>query len=156
MAELKEGDKAPDFTLPSSDGGNVSLKDFKGKENVVLYFYPKDDTPGCTKEACSFRDQRKLFQAQGTEIFGVSFDNINSHKKFIGKYKLSFPLLADEDKAVAKKYGVYKQKSFMGKSYMGIERTTFVIDKDLKIRKIFPQVKVDGHTEEVLEAVKSL
>jgi len=156
MPELKEGDKAPDFTLPSSDGGNVSLKDFKGKENVVLYFYPKDDTPGCTKEACSFRDQRKLFQAQGAEIFGVSFDSVDSHKKFIGKYKLSFPLLADADKTVAQKYGVYKQKSFMGKSYMGIERTTFVIDKDSKIRKIFPQVKVDGHTEEVLAAVKSL
>ncbi len=156
MPELKEGDKAPDFTLPSSDGGNISLKDFKGKENVVLYFYPKDDTPGCTKEACSFRDQRKLFQAQGAEIFGVSFDSVDSHKKFIGKYKLSFSLLADTDKAVAQKYGVYKQKSFMGKSYMGIERTTFVIDKDSKIRKIFPQVKVDGHTEEVLAAIKSL
>lgn len=156
MPELKEGDKAPDFTLSSSDGGKVTLKDFKGKENVVLYFYPKDDTPGCTKEACSFRDQRKLFQAESAEIFGVSFDSVDSHKKFIGKYKLSFPLLADEDKTVAKKYGVYKEKSFMGKSYMGIERTTFVIDKDLKIRKIFPKVKVDGHTEEVLAAVKSL
>jgi len=156
MPELKEGDKAPDFMLPSSDGGNVSLKEFKGKENIVLYFYPKDDTPGCTKEACSFRDQKKLFQAQGAEIFGVSFDSVNSHKKFIAKYKLPFPLLSDEDKTVAKKYGVYKEKSFMGKSYMGIERTTFVIDKDSKIRKIFPKVKVDGHTEEVLDAVKSL
>ncbi|MBI4394858.1 MAG: thioredoxin-dependent thiol peroxidase [Candidatus Omnitrophica bacterium] len=156
MSNLKEGQTAPDFTLPSSDGGKVSLQDFKGKKNIVLYFYPKDDTPGCTKEACSFRDQRKLFQAEGAEIFGVSFDSIDSHKKFITKYKLPFPLLADEDKTVGKKYGVYKQKSFMGKEYMGIERTTFVIDKDLKIRKIFPKVKVDGHTEEVLEAVKSI
>ena len=156
MAELKEGDQAPDFTLSSSDGRDVSLKDFKGEKNIVLYFYPKDDTPGCTKEACSFRDQRKLFEKVDAEIFGVSFDSLDSHKKFIKKYKLSFPLLADEDKAVAKKYGVYKQKSFMGKSYMGIERTTFVIDKDQKIRKIFPKVKVEGHTEEVLAAVKSL
>lgn len=156
LAELKEGDQAPDFTLSSSDGRDVSLKDFKGEKNVVLYFYPKDDTPGCTKEACSFRDQRKLFEKVDTEIFGVSFDSVNSHKKFITKYKLSFPLLADEDKAVAKTYGVYKQKSFMGKSYMGIERTTFVIDKGQKIRKIFPKVKVEGHTEEVLAAVKSL
>ncbi len=156
MPELKEGDKAPDFTLPSSDGGNVSLKDFKGKENIVLYFYPKDDTPGCTKEACSFRDQKKLFQAQGAEIFGVSFDSVNSHKRFIAKYKLPFPLLSDEDKTVAQKYGVYKEKSLYGKSFMGIERTTFVIDKDSKIRKIFPKVKVDSHTEEVLGVVKSL
>lgn len=156
MPELKEGNRAPDFILPSSDGGNVSLKDFKGKEIVVLYFYPKDDTPGCTKEACSFRDQRKLFQAQGAEIFGVSFDSIDSHKKFIGKYKLSFPLLADEDKTVAKKYGIFKEKSMYGRTFMGIERTTFVIDKHQKIAKIFPKVKVEGHADEVLSAVQSL
>ena len=155
MAQLKEGTKAPDFSLSSSDSGTISLKDLRGK-NVVLYFYPKDDTPGCTKEACSFRDLRKDFQALNTEIFGVSFDSINSHKKFITKYKLPFPLLSDEDKSVAKKYGVYKLKSFMGREYMGIERTTFVIDQNLKIRKIFPKVKVEGHTEEVLSAIKSL
>ena len=156
MAELKEGAKAPDFTLPSSDGGEVSLSDFKGKKSVVLYFYPKDDTPGCTKEACDLRDLRKKFQAVGAEIFGVSFDSIESHKKFITKYKLPFPLLSDADKKVAEMYGVYKQKSFMGKSYMGIERTTFVIDKDQKIAKIFPKVKVEGHAEEVLQAVQAL
>ena len=155
MAELKEGVKAPDFTLPSSDGGEVSLSDFKGKKSVVLYFYPKDDTPGCTKEACYFRDLRKKFQAAGAEIFGVSFDSLDSHKKFIEKYKLPFSLLSDTDKAVAQKYGVYKEKSMYGKKYMGIERTTFVIGKDQKIRKIFPKVQVEGHAEEVLEALKT-
>ncbi|OGW87151.1 MAG: hypothetical protein A3C35_03080 [Omnitrophica bacterium RIFCSPHIGHO2_02_FULL_46_11] len=155
MAELKEGDKAPDFSLPSSDGPTVSLKDLKGK-SIVLYFYPKDDTPGCTKEACDFRDLRKKFQTSSTEIYGVSFDSLGSHQKFIKKYKLPFPLLSDENKAVAKSYGVYKQKSFMGRSYMGIERTTFVIGPDQKIKKIFPKVKVEGHVEEVLAASKSL
>ncbi len=155
MAELKEGLKAPDFSLPSSDGGQVSLSDFKGKKSVVLYFYPKDDTPGCTKEACYFRDLQKKFQAAGAEIFGVSFDSLSSHEKFIKKYKLPFPLLSDEDKSVAEKYGVYKEKSMYGKKYMGIERTTFVIDKNQKIAKIFPKVQVEGHAEEVLAAVKS-
>ena len=155
MPKLKEGSKAPDFKLPSSEGGEVSLSDFKGKKNLVLYFYPKDDTPGCTKEACDFRDLRKKFQAVGAEIYGVSFDSIKSHQKFIQKYKLPFPLLSDEDKSVAQKYGVYKEKSFMGRKFMGIERTTFVIDKDSKIRKIFPKVKVEGHAEEVLSIVKS-
>ena len=152
--ELHEGQKAPDFALPSSDGGEVTLSDFKGKRVVVLYFYPKDDTPGCTKEACDFRDLRKKFQAAGAEIFGVSFDGIDSHKKFITKFKLPFPLLADQDKKVAERYGVYKKKSMYGRSFMGIERTTFVIDRDQKIRKIFPKVKVDGHAGEVLSAVK--
>ena len=155
MAELKVGDKAPEFTLPSSDGSQVSLKDLKGKP-FILYFYPKDDTPGCTKEACDFRDLRKKFQSADAEIYGVSFDSIKSHQKFTTKYKLPFPLLADEDKSVAQKYGVYKQKSFMGKSYMGIERSTFVIGPDQKIAKVFPKVKVDGHADEVLAAVKSL
>ena len=155
MAEFKAGDKAPDFSLPSSDGTQVSLKELKGKV-VVLYFYPKDDTPGCTKEACEFRDLRKKFQAQNAEIYGVSFDSLDSHKKFITKYKLPFPLLSDADKSVAEKYGVYKQKSFMGRSYMGIERTTFVIGADQKIKKVFPKVKVEGHVEEVLAATKSL
>ena len=154
--ELHEGQKAPDFTLPSSDGGEVTLSDFKGKRAVVLYFYPKDDTPGCTKEACDFRDLRKKFQAAGAEIFGVSFDGIDSHKKFIAKFKLPFPLLADQEKKVAERYGVYKKKSLYGRFFMGIERTTFVIDKDQKIRNIFPKVKVDGHAEEVLAVVKSL
>ena len=152
--QLKEGDKAPDFSLPSNDGGTVSLKGLKGK-SVVLYFYPKDDTPGCTKEACDFRDLRKKFQTVGAEIYGVSFDNIDSHKKFITKYKLPFPLLSDSDKSVAQAYGVYKKKFLYGNSFLGIERTTFVIDPEGKIKKIFPKVKVDGHAEEVLDAVKS-
>lgn len=156
MAAPKEGQKAPDFTLPSSDGGEVTLSHFKGMKSVVLYFYPKDDTPGCTKEACYFRDLQKKFQAAGAEIFGVSFDSVASHHKFIKKYKLPFPLLSDEDKIVAKKYSVYKQKNFMGNSYMGIERTTFLIDKDQKIARIFPKVKVEGHADEVLSVVQSL
>ena len=156
MPELKEGMKAPDFTLSSSEGGEVSLSDFKGKSPVVLYFYPKDDTPGCTKEACSFRDFKKEFEKAGAKIFGVSFDSIDSHKKFSGKYKLTFPLLSDRDKSVATQYGVYKEKSLYGRFFMGIERTTFVIDKEGKIRKIFPKVKVEGHTEEVLAIVRSI
>lgn len=154
--ELHEGQKAPDFTLSSSDGGEVTLSDFKGKQIVVLYFYPKDDTPGCTKEACDFRDLREKFHAAGAEIFGVSFDSVDSHKKFITKFKLPFPLLADKDKKAAERYGVYKKKSLYGRFFMGIERTTFVIDKDQKIRKVFPKVKVEGHAEEVLAALKSL
>ena len=152
MAELKEGDKAPKFTLPSSDGGDVSLKNLKGK-SVILYFYPKDDTPGCTKEACDFRDLRKKFQAANAEIYGVSFDSINSHKKFITKFKLPFPLLSDSDKTTAKAYGVFKPKMLYGNSFLGIERTTFVIDPQGKIKKIFPKVKVDGHVEEVLATI---
>ena len=134
----------------------MKFKDFKGRKNVVLYFYPKEDTPGCTKEACDFRDHRKEFQSLGTEIFGVSFDSLDSHGKFIAKYKLPFPLLSDEDKNVAKQYGVYKMKSLYGKSYMGIERATFLIDQNQKIRKIFPKVKVEGHIDEVLASIKSL
>jgi len=156
LAEIKEGDKAPDFSLPSSEGSTVNLKDFKGNKNIVLYFYPKDDTPGCTKEACDFRDLRKKFAALETEIFGVSFDSLDSHDKFIKKYKLPFPLLSDEDKSVAMEYGVYKKKSLYGRFFMGIERTTFIIDRNQKVRKIFPKVKVDGHVEEVLEAIKEL
>jgi peroxiredoxin Q/BCP len=152
MAELKEGDQAPNFSLSSSDGGTVSLKSLKGK-SVVLYFYPKDDTPGCTKEACDFRDLRKKFQAEGAEIYGVSFDSLDSHKKFITKYKLPFPLLADTDKSAATAYGVFKKKVMYGNSFLGIERTTFVIDPQGKIKKIFPKVKVDGHAEEVLAVI---
>ena len=130
MAQLKEGDKAPEFKLPSSEGKDVSLKDFKGKEKVILYFYPKDDTPGCTVEACNFRDQNKLFQKAGAAIFGVSPDNVASHNKFIGKFKLPFVLLSDEDKTVCKAYGVWVKKSMYGKEYMGVARSTDVIGRD--------------------------
>ncbi len=154
MSELKEGDLAPDFTIPSSEGESISLRDFKGKKSVVLYFYPKDSTPGCTIEACDFRDLKKEFAKQGAEILGVSFDNLKSHEKFKTNHKLSFPLLADEDKSLAKQYGVYKKKSLYGRSYMGIERTTFVINQDQKVAKIFPKVKVLGHAKEVLRTLK--
>ncbi len=149
MATLKVGDKAPDFKLPSGSGESVSLKDYKGK-NVVLYFYPKDDTPGCTKEACSFRDNIKILQRKGAVVIGVSADSVESHKKFTEKYDLPFTLVSDEAKDVIKKYGVWKEKSMYGKTYMGIERSTFVIDGKGAISHIFTKVKVEGHTEEIL------
>jgi peroxiredoxin Q/BCP len=149
------GQPAPDFTLPSTEGTDVSLSSFRGKQAVVLYFYPKDDTPGCTKEACSFRDLRSLFNANGAEILGVSPDTLKSHKKFQDKYQLTFPLLADADHAVAEQYGVWQLKKFMGRQYMGIARTTFVIGPDGNIKAVFPNVKVEGHADKVLEALKS-
>lgn len=148
------GQPAPDFTLPSTDDRDVSLADFKGKQAVVLYFYPRDDTPGCTAEACSFRDLRGVFNQAGAEILGVSPDTVKSHKKFQQKYHLTFPLLADADHAVAEQYGVWQQKKFMGRQYMGIARTTFVVDRDGTIKAVFPNVKVEGHADKVLEALK--
>ncbi len=147
---LKVNDQAPEFSLPSSEGTELSLKDFRGKK-VVLYFYPKDDTPGCTKEACSFTENLARVRRKGAVVLGVSADSTESHRKFIDKYSLSFPLLSDESKQMLKKYGVWKKKSFMGRSYMGIERTTFIIDEQGRITHIFPKVKVEGHTEEVLK-----
>jgi peroxiredoxin Q/BCP len=149
---LKVGDSAPGFSLPSSDGDIVSLKDLRGKK-VVLYFYPKDDTPGCTKEACSFSENLARVKRKGALVFGVSADSAASHAKFVKKYDLAFPLLSDEDKLMIEAYGVWKQKSFMGRKYMGIVRTTFIIDEKGKIANIFPEVKVNGHTEEVLAAL---
>jgi thioredoxin-dependent peroxiredoxin len=149
------GQPAPDFNLASTDDRNVSLADFKGKQAVVLYFYPRDDTPGCTAEACSFRDLRALFNENGAEILGVSPDTIKSHKKFQTKFHLTFPLLADTDHAVADQYGVWQQKKFMGREYMGIARTTFVVGKDGTIKAVFPNVKVEGHADKVLDALKS-
>ena len=151
---LKEGDTAPDFTLPSSSGGSVHLKDLRGK-NVVLYFYPQDDTPGCTKEACSFRDNLPKFQNINAEILGVSSDSLESHSKFIKKYGLNFTLLSDESLKVHNLYGTWKEKNMYGKKYMGTERSTFVIGADGKIKKIFRRVKVEGHDAEVLQALAS-
>jgi peroxiredoxin Q/BCP len=147
------GKPAPDFSLPSTTGENVSLKQFKGKKTVVLYFYPKDETPGCTREACDFRDHMADFERLAVVVLGVSNDGIESHQHFREKQKLPFPLLADEDATVSKMYGVYKQKNLYGKKYMGIERTTFVIDRTGRIAQIYPKVKVDGHIKDVLEFV---
>ena len=144
------GAKAPDFTLPSADGKKVSLREFRGKK-VVLYFYPKDMTSGCTAEACSFRDNISILRHKGAEVIGISADDVDSHKKFAEQYKLPFLLLSDANKEVVKAYGVWKQKNMYGRKFMGIERTTLIIDEDGKIQYIFPKVKVDGHTEEVLE-----
>jgi len=147
---IKAGDKAPAFSLPSGDGTTVTLKDFKGKK-VVLYFYPKDNTSGCTKEACSFQENLSALKKKGAILLGVSADGVSSHARFSSKYDLSFPLLSDEKKEVLKAYGVWKEKSMYGRKYMGIERTTFVIDERGTIAHIFPKVKVEGHTKEVLD-----
>lgn len=152
---LEVGDKAPSFKLKNQDGKTISLADLKGKP-IVLYFYPKDDTPGCTKEACNFRDEFPKFGKLKAEIIGISVDSVESHKKFAEKYKLPFNLLADEKKEVVEKYGVWKEKNMYGKKYMGIERTTFIIDGNGKIAKIFPKVKVDDHNKEVIDALKEL
>lgn len=152
---LKEGQKAPDFTLPSHSEEPVKLSSYRGQSPVVLYFYPKDDTPGCTKEACDFRDSSKQFGKEKAVILGVSADSPASHEKFRKKYNLPFTLLSDEAKEIIKKYDVWKEKSMYGKKYMGIERTTIVIDKEGVIRKIFPKVKVESHWEQVLEAVQA-
>ena len=149
---LKEGDKAPEFTAPTNGGGRVSLSDFKGR-NVVLYFYPKDDTPGCTKEACAFRDHFAEFKNKGAVVLGVSIDPVKAHDKFVQKYKLPFTLLADEDRKIVEAYGVWGQKSFMGRKYLGTFRVTFLIDPDGVIKKIWPSVKPEEHAEEVLAAL---
>lgn len=148
---LKEGDKAPDFTTRDQDGNAVKLSDFKGKK-VVLYFYPKDDTPGCTKEACSFRDADPIYNKKGIKVFGVSTDSEKSHQKFISKYQLPFDLLADTEKEIVEKYGVWGEKSMYGKKYMGTIRKTFLVGEDGKIAKIFDKVNVSEHADEVLKA----
>lgn len=151
-AELKVGDKAPAFSLQNQGGQSVTLKSLKGK-SVVLYFYPKDDTPGCTKEACGFRDSMASLKKTGAVIVGVSLDDTDSHRKFVDKYGLPFSLLSDEEAVVSKAYGVYKQKNMYGKKFWGIERSTFVIDGAGTITAIFRKVKVDGHVGEVLAAL---
>ena len=152
-AELKAGDKAPNFSLPSGTGNTISLKSLAGKQ-VVLYFYPKDDTPGCTKEACGFRDEITGIEKTNTVVLGVSTDNLASHQKFSKKYSLPFTLLSDENAEVSKAYGVYKEKSMYGKTYLGIERSTFVIDETGRLKAVFRKVKVDGHLQEVMDALK--
>jgi peroxiredoxin Q/BCP len=152
MPRLKVGSKAPDFSLPDGSGGTVSLKQLKGK-TVILYFYPKDNTSGCTKEACDFRDNITLISKKGGVVVGVSTDSVSSHKRFADKFGLPFPLASDEKKELVKKYGVWKEKSMYGRKYMGIERTTFVIDGRGIITHMFPKVKVGGHVEELLGAL---
>ncbi len=159
--EIKEQQPAPDFTLPAvgSDdivkNDQVHLADLRGK-NVILYFYPKDDTPGCTAEACSFRDADHEMQKRGIVVLGVSADDIASHQKFADKYGLSFPLLADTDTKVSQAYGVWKERDMFGKKYMGVNRETFLIDKEGIVRKVWPKVKAAEHAQEVLETVESL
>ena len=150
--KLKEGDVAPEFSMATSGGGTAALADFKGK-NVILYFYPKDDTPGCTKEACAFRDHFTEFKKRGAVVLGVSTDSAKSHDKFVDKFKLPFTLLADEEKKIVEAYGVWGEKSFMGRKYLGTYRVTFLIGPDGRIKRIWPQVKPEEHAAEVLAAL---
>jgi peroxiredoxin Q/BCP len=151
MAELKEGSKAPDFTGVDQNGQTISLHDFKGKK-IVLYFYPKDDTPGCTAQACNLRDNYTDLLKQGFQVIGVSADSAKSHKKFEEKYSLPFPLVADEDKTIVNAYGVWGEKQFMGKTSLGIHRTTFLIDEEGVLFKILAKPDTKNQTEQVLEA----
>jgi thioredoxin-dependent peroxiredoxin len=150
--KLKEGDAAPKFTAATNGGGKISLAEYKG-QNVILYFYPRDDTPGCTKEACAFRDLFADFKKAGAVILGVSPDPVKAHDKFAEKFKLPFPLLADEDKKIVNAYGVWGEKSFMGRKYLGTFRVTFLIGPDGRIKKIWPAVKPEEHAQEVLAAL---
>ncbi len=152
---VSEGDACPEFSMPSDGGGTISLADLKGKP-AVIYFYPKDDTPGCTKEACGFRDMLPDFSGVGAAIIGVSKDKVAKHDKFKAKYELTFTLGSDEDGAVCEAFGTWVEKSMYGRKYMGIERATFLVDADGKIAKVWRKVKVKGHVEEVLAAVQAL
>jgi thioredoxin-dependent peroxiredoxin len=146
---LKEGDAAPDFSLPADDGSTVRLSDLRGSK-VILYFYPKDDTSGCTRQACDLRDNLPQIEAEGAVVLGVSPDPVDSHEKFRDKYDLNFPLLADEDHQVCEAYGVWKEKQMFGNRYMGVERSTFVIDEEGKLSTIWRRVRPKGHAEKVL------
>jgi peroxiredoxin Q/BCP len=152
---IESGQSAPAFTLTADDGSKVRLSDFRGRP-VVLYFYPKDDTPGCTREACAFRDKRARLQKLGAVVLGVSGDSIESHGKFRDKFGLNFPLLVDADHQVAEKYGAWREKNMYGKKTMGIQRSTFLIDPNGKIAKVWKAVRVDGHDEQVLAALEEL
>jgi peroxiredoxin Q/BCP len=154
--KMKVGEKAPDFSLPSSDGKKISLKDFRGKKPVVLCFYPKDDTPGCTTEACGFRDLYAEIGKSNAVVLGVSLDPLEAHKKFIDKYNLPFPLLSDEEAKVSKAYGVYGEKNMYGKKFWGIHRTTFLINQEGIIEEIYHKVKVETHPREVLTCLENL
>ena len=154
MARPIVGEASPVFSLRTGDGVTVTSSDYFGKRAVVLYFYPKDDTPGCTREACDFRDLEAEFVAAGAVIFGISKDSEASHAKFSGKFTLNFPLLSDPEGTACEEFGVWVEKMNYGKKYMGIERTTFVIGKDGNIKAVFPKVKVDGHAAKVLTAIK--
>ena len=149
------GKRAPAFTLPAHPEGKITLSKLKGK-NVVLYFYPRDNTPGCTTEACEFRDHLASVESEDTVVLGVSTDSLESHKKFADKYELSFPLLSDEDHKICEKYGVWVEKNMYGKKSMGIQRSTFLIDAEGKIAKLWKRVKVDGHDQQVLTALDEL
>jgi peroxiredoxin Q/BCP len=152
---LEEGSQAPEFTLPADDGKKVTLSALRGQP-VVLYFYPKDDTPGCTKEACSFRDRKSELAKLGAKVFGISGDTLESHGKFRDKFKLNFPLLADVDHKVAERYGAWREKNMYGKKSLGIQRSTFLIDGEGKIAKVWKSVKVDGHDQQVLDALAAI
>ena len=152
---IEEGKKAPAFTLHADDGSKVKLSELKGNP-VVLYFYPRDDTPGCTKEACAFRDRQDEIKALGAQVFGISPDTLESHVKFRDKFSLNFPLLADPDHAMADKYGAWREKNMYGKKSMGIQRSTYLIDADGKVAKLWKRVKVDGHDQQVIDALKEL
>ncbi len=154
MTTITPGSKAPPFSLPSDTGEVIALDDLRGKP-VVLYFYPKDDTPGCTTEACEFRDSWKAVQRAGAVVLGVSPDGVDSHRRFREKFSLPYPLLADEDHAVAEAYGVWGEKSMYGKKYYGVLRTTFIIDAAGSVRRVFEKVKPAGHAAEVLEALSA-
>jgi thioredoxin-dependent peroxiredoxin len=150
--KLREGDRAPGFTANTSGGGRLSLSDYRGK-NVVLYFYPRDNTPGCTKEACAFRDEFAAFKKRGAVVLGVSTDSAKSHDKFVEKFKLPFTLVSDEDKKIVQAYGAWGQKSFLGRKYQGTHRVTFLIGPDGRIKRIWPAVKPEAHAKEVLAAL---
>jgi peroxiredoxin Q/BCP len=150
------GQPAPHFRLPASGGGTVGLDDFVGRQHVVLYFYPRDNTLGCTKEACAFRDLQAEFAAAGAAILGVSTDSVARHDAFAARHGLPFPLLADVDHAVAERYGVWQQKQLFGLAFAGIARTTFLIDRDGVLRRVYPKVSVIGHADAVLRDVRAL